>query len=218
MLQLIPDDFEYSTNPVTLVCTYCAVAGFCTLQLIPDDFEYSTVNGDAFLSLDATSQVRSEKWTEHTSRDRAGRLAAHRRGWCWDLLLNRPQAVWLGAAYATLRRISCTADHGACPASSCCRLQPRAASTDPVACSFINRVCSAVLAASFVTNFKTSYGAFAGAVQIKEGSEVRIKVLGVRTDLNDMVRQPCTADCALPTCCSCLPFCSANLLLFCFAA
>jgi hypothetical protein len=28
------------------------------LQLIPDDFEYSTVNGDAFLSMDATTQVR----------------------------------------------------------------------------------------------------------------------------------------------------------------
>jgi hypothetical protein len=27
------------------------------LQLIPDDYEYSTVNGDAFVSLDATTQV-----------------------------------------------------------------------------------------------------------------------------------------------------------------
>ncbi|WIA22333.1 hypothetical protein OEZ85_004647 [Tetradesmus obliquus] len=31
---------------------------FVSSHLIPDDFEYSTVNGDAFLSLDATSQIK----------------------------------------------------------------------------------------------------------------------------------------------------------------
>lgn len=29
-----------------------------TLQLIPDDFEYSSVNGDAFVSTDATTQIK----------------------------------------------------------------------------------------------------------------------------------------------------------------
>jgi hypothetical protein len=28
------------------------------LQLIPDDFEYSAVNGDAFVSTDATTQIK----------------------------------------------------------------------------------------------------------------------------------------------------------------
>lgn len=43
---------------LTSMCWLCGYCSARVQQLIPDDYEYSSVNGDAFVSTDATSQIK----------------------------------------------------------------------------------------------------------------------------------------------------------------